>query len=324
MARKNLLKGLMEEATAASATRTDAPSPAPAPTADNTRVDVAKPRYTSGAIGAVSQSISDLKSRAIQDIPTDQIDSGGLQDRLDADDGLAELAESIAEHGQQVPVLLRPHPEQEGRFQIVYGRRRVAALRRLGQPVKALIRVLDDRALIVAQGQENSARRDLSFIERVNFARQMRDMDYERKVICDALNVDKTLISRMLSIADRIPEEVINAVGAAPGIGRDRWSKLAELLERGHVEWAPVLAHGDTSDARFEALFKALSPRKTPAPTTTLKSATGEPLGEVKRTKGKSVLTLKTGKASGFDEWLIENFQDLHARYLQDRKTGGS
>ena len=71
MARKNLLKGLM-----------DAP---PAPPADEApaRVDVAKPRYGSGAIGAVSQSISDLKSRAVQEIDPRMIDQGGLQDRLE-------------------------------------------------------------------------------------------------------------------------------------------------------------------------------------------------------------------------------------------------
>lgn len=56
-------------------------------------------------------------------------------------------------------MLLRPSPNDAERFQIVCGRHRVAALRELGQPVKALIRVLDDRAVILTQGQENTARR---------------------------------------------------------------------------------------------------------------------------------------------------------------------
>lgn len=293
MARKNLLQGLMEPASPAPS---DPAVETPVATAPETpkdpiaaRVDVARPRYTSGAIGAVSQSISDLKSRAVQEIEADQIDSGGLQDRLDSDSGLEELAASIAEYGQQVPVLLRPSPEEDGRYQVVYGRRRVAALRALGQPVKALIRHLDDRALILAQGQENSARRDLSFIERVNFARQMSDMGYDRKVICDALHVDKTVISRMLSIADRIPVEVIEAVGAAPSVGRDRWMKLAELIEEHEVDHAPLFAHGETSDARFEALIKAITPRKgTQAVKTRLKGHDGRQIAEVKRGNGKS------------------------------------
>jgi len=163
MARKNLLEGLMK----APETKSDTPAPP-------NRVDPAKPRYTGGAIGAVSQSIADLKSRSVVEIDTNLIDAGGLRDRID--ETVAEheaLIDSIRTYGQQVPILVRPHPDAEGRYQIVYGRRRVAALREIGEPAKALIRDLDDSALIMAQGQENSARRDLSFIEKCNFARQM-------------------------------------------------------------------------------------------------------------------------------------------------------
>ncbi|WP_171181404.1 plasmid partitioning protein RepB [Ruegeria sp. HKCCD8929] len=308
MARKNLLKGLM-----------DAP---PAPPADEapSRVDVAKPRYGSGAIGAVSQSISDLKSRAVQEIDPRMIDQGGLQDRLEENAGLAELTESIREYGQQVPVLLRPNPNDGERYQVVYGRRRVAALRELGQPVKALIRVLDDRAVILAQGQENTARRDLSFIEKVNFARQMQDMGYERKVICDALHVDKTLISRMLSVSDRIPEALIQAIGAAPSVGRDRWLKLADLLPRDKMQRAIDTAIGDTSDDRFEAVLTALTPRKPSAPRidAPLTGADGTELGQLRRSGTKAVLTLNTKKANGFEDWLVENISELHHRW----KTG--
>lgn len=305
MARKNLLKGLM-----------DAP---PAPPADEApaRVDVAKPRYGSGAIGAVSQSISDLKARAVQEIDPRMIDQGGLQDRLEENTGLAELTESIREYGQQVPVLLRPNPNDAERYQVVYGRRRVAALRALGLPVKALIRVLDDRAVILAQGQENTARRDLSFIEKVNFARQMQDMGYDRKIICDALHVDKTLISRMLSVSDRIPERLIQAIGAAPSVGRDRWLKLADLLKPDQAERAVNAAQGETSDERFDAVLTALTPRKPPAPrdAAPLKGADGAVLGQIRRSGTKAVLTLNTKVANGFEDWLIENISDLHQRW---------
>lgn len=309
MARKNLLKGLM-----------DAPHAPPADEAPS-RVDVAKPRYGSGAIGAVSQSISDLKSRAVQEIDPRMIDQGGLQDRLEENAGLAELVESIREYGQQVPVLLRPNPNDTERFQVVYGRRRVAALRELGVPVKALIRVLDDRAVILAQGQENSARRDLSFIEKVNFARQMQDMGYDRKVICDALHVDKTLISRMLSVSDRIPEALIQAIGAAPSVGRDRWLKLADLLGKDQIQNAVDAAQGETSDTRFEAVLANLTPRKAPAPRSDvpLRGADGTALGQMRRSSSKAVLTLNTKTAKGFEDWLVENISDLHHRWQTGR-----
>jgi len=91
MSRKDLMKGLMD----------DTP---PAPS--QTRVNTAKPRYSKGAIGAVSRSIDDLKRRAVVEVDARMIDGAGLKDRLDSDDaGLAELAASIAEYGQQVPVM---------------------------------------------------------------------------------------------------------------------------------------------------------------------------------------------------------------------------
>lgn len=278
MARKDVLIGLLA---------TPAASAASGP-----------PRAQKGAIGAVSRSIADLKARAVIEIDTDLIEAGGLQDRLESDAVEdSALARSIGEYGQQVPVLVRPHPEQDGRYQIVYGRRRVLAMRALGQPVKALVRDLDDRALVLAQGQENTARRDLSFIEKVNFARQLQDAGYDRKVICDALSVDKTLASRMLSVAGRLPPALIEAIGAAPSVGRDRWLALADLVEAGG-DGAVAAAVGDGSDARFQAVWDHLTAKPAhgaralphPAPRVVL-AEDGAALAEA--SLGATTLTLK-------------------------------
>lgn len=310
MARKDLLKGLME-------TKADTPESAGDPPAP-ARVDAAKPRYSKGAIGAVSQSIAELKSRAITEVDPRMIDDGGFQDRLDREDpDLDQLIESIRLYGQQVPVLLRPNPNDEKRYQVVYGRRRVAALKALHVPIKAMVRVLDDRELVIAQGQENSARRDLTFIERANFARQMRDAGYDRKVICDALHVDKTLISRMLSVADRVPVPLIEAIGSAPGIGRDRWMMLADKLKgRDMTEHA----RGESSDARFEAVLAALATPRAPArPPQSVKTEDGTELAQVLRKRGRTVLSLDSRTAEGFEDWLVENLARLHREWKDPR-----
>ena len=79
MARKDLLKGLMGD---------------PLPRTEPTEPKIvkaeepgspARPRYSKGAIGAVSQSIAELKSRALIEVTADQIDPGGLEDRLGED-----------------------------------------------------------------------------------------------------------------------------------------------------------------------------------------------------------------------------------------------
>jgi len=63
------------------------------------------------------------------------------------------------------------------------------------------VRSLDDHQLVVAQGVENSARRDLSFIERAMFAKALEDAGYERPVIMASLSTDKTELSKMISVA---------------------------------------------------------------------------------------------------------------------------
>jgi ParB family transcriptional regulator, chromosome partitioning protein len=288
MARKDLLKDLIAGAGGAAA-----PSTAP--------------RMTRGAIGAVSQSIADLKTRALIDVPADMIDDAGLPDRMDPDAGLEGLIASIRDHGQQVPVMLRHSPNHEGRYEVVYGRRRVAALCHLGLPVRAMVRDLDDRSLIVAQGQENTARRDLSFIEKARFAAAMVGLKFERQVICDALSIDKTVASRMLAVIDAIPEEVLQAVGPAPAAGRDRWLALAARAKDVPPDRLIAAAQGADSDARFATLFESLAPERTtgtPAPL----SADGVQLGTLRRSGGKVRLDLD----AGFGGWLAANIGRFH------------
>lgn len=316
MARKDVLKGLMEAAT----TPQDPPAP---------------PRAQRGAIGAVSRSIADLKARSVMEIDPTLIHAGGVQDRLETDEAEdSDLRRSIAEYGQQVPVLVRPHPDQDGHYQIVYGRRRVLALRDLGQPVKALVRDLDDQQLVLAQGQENTARRDLSFIEKVNFARQMETAGYKRKIICDALSVDKTVISRMLAIAERIPTELIEHIGAAPGVGRDRWSALADQMELAEAEADDVIAMvnlltvSPTSDDRFQAAFEYLAgierhhkaaQKAAMAQAQPIVAEDGLRLGQARFDRNFCTLRLRLAQTEGFEDWLLANLPTLFRDYQANR-----
>lgn len=319
MARKNLLQSLMEDA----AKPEDDTTP-PAPT-----------RPLKGAIGAVSQSIEALKARSLVDIDPFLIDAGGLQDRLETDDAEdAALRTSIDTYGQQVPVLVRPHPDDPDRFQIVYGRRRVLALRDLGKPVKALVRDLDEHALVMAQGQENTARRGLSFIEKANFASQMKAADYNRKAICDALSIDKTVVSRMLNIVDKVGMDLIEIIGAAPAVGRDRWSAMAALIEDADVDLEAlaqvvgIKGHGCDSNQRFDIAMASLQrdwddadkmrpvarapPKPTPRVHEMKDKRTGAVYATIQDRTDKVILTFPRDQTDGFEEWLIQNLAQIH------------
>ncbi len=221
-------------------------------------------------------------------IQPDKIDSSFVEDRLRLDDqddeDLSTLIDSMRESGQQVPVLLRNHPDKPGRYQTAYGHRRIRAASRLGIEVKAIIRSLSDDELVLAQGKENAERRNLSFIERAVFARNLLAGGFERKVIGEALSVQKSELSRLLQVVEAVPDALIRAIGAAPKAGRDRWMKLGELLmseaarAAAMAEVAGAAFQASASDERFQLVFNQLSkPEKSqPSEPTQFKDSKGK------------------------------------------------
>ncbi|MEP1331004.1 plasmid partitioning protein RepB [Pseudophaeobacter sp.] len=291
-----------------------------------------------GAVGALQSSLSKLQENAVQDIDASLIDDAGVEDRLGHDSAAqSQLRDSLATYGQQVPVLLRPHPKLSGRYEIVYGRRRLQALKDLGLPVKAMVRQLDDHALVLAQGQENTARQDLSFIEKASFAAQLHDGDYDRQTIAAALSIDLPMVSRMLKVGQAFDLPFLRQIGSAPGIGRDRWLALAKLFEDSAAKSRamaylnrPEFSEGD-SDARFEAIFERAGQKQSatrsspPAPSKprTLRGVDGKALADIRSTKRGLTLNVPARTADGFDVWLNEHadelLKDLHARWQQDQ-----
>lgn len=283
-----------------------------------------------GAVGALQSSLTKLQENAVQEIDPSKINNAGVEDRIGTDlKALEQLKTSLATYGQQVPVLVRPHPTHPGRYEIVYGRRRLEALRQLKQPVKAMVRQLDDQALVLAQGQENTARQDLSFVEKASFAAQLAAADYDRDTIAAALNTDQPMLSRMLKVGQAIPLDRLKMIGPAHGIGRDRWLEFVRVSEApgamGRV--LSFLRHPDTgplpSDKRFEGALaaakgkpKKTADKKTPAPVRRIKAASGV-VADVKTTRKGVTMTVPT--QGGFADWLAENAEtvmtDLHARW---------
>lgn len=235
------------------------------------------PRVTAGAVKSIRDTFSDverdyqllreqLSSGAVAiDIDPSLIDPSPFADRFIVEDrGTFEiLKQSIAEHGQEVPILVRDHPVTAGRYQSAYGHRRIRALQELNRTVKAYLRPLSDEELVLAQGIENSAREDLSFIERAVFALRMEERGFQRSVVQTALSVDRAEVSKLIAVANAIPDDIIEAIGRAPKIGRFRWQALANLLQdtAALARIRGVIATEDlkttTSDERFAHLLTA-------------------------------------------------------------------
>jgi ParB family transcriptional regulator, chromosome partitioning protein len=192
---------------------------------------------------------------------------------------------------------LRHHPEKSGRYQTAYGHRRIRAASRLGIEVKAIVRSLSDDELVLAQGKENAERRNLSFIERAVFAKNLVVRGFERKVIGDALAVQKSELSRLLQVVESVPEAVIRAIGAAPKAGRDRWMKLGELLT--------------SSKAKPE------EPRRTVP--TALTDRRGKVFAQVRRDGKTSRIDFAAGVDSAFIDEAIDALVERYNAFLSDR-----
>ncbi|MBZ9894529.1 MULTISPECIES: plasmid partitioning protein RepB [unclassified Mesorhizobium] len=219
-----------------------------------------------GASRSIIQSFQELSKGSVVDLDPDLVDTSFVSDRIDDDDeAFQELLVAIRERGQDSPVLVRPHPDISGRFQTVFGHRRVRVARQLERPVRAVVKKMDDRDHVIAQGQENAARADLSFIERTLFADRILKRGHSPDTVKSALALDDTTFSKMRSVTSTIPEQVILAVGAAKGVGRDRWWQLAKLMEHPGaaakamecVSRADFAQQG--SEARFARLFDLVS-----------------------------------------------------------------
>src|SRR5690606_31591324 len=203
------------------------------------------PRVTSGAVRSLKDTFSGVErdyqelreklSSGTVTIELDPqlVDPSPFADRFSEQDpaSFEALKLSIEERGQEIPILVREHPDVPGRYQSAYGHRRVRALRELKKPVKAYVRALSDEDLVLAQGIENSTREDLSFIERAIFAVKLEAAGFQRSVIQSALSIDRAEASKLIAVGTAVPEDIVQAIGRAPKVGRGRWQALADTVQ---------------------------------------------------------------------------------------------
>ncbi|MAB08337.1 MAG: plasmid partitioning protein RepB [Rhodobacteraceae bacterium] len=277
-----------------------------------------------------------LEGETIVEIDPELIDVSFVSDRLsDDDDAFNELMASIAAGRQDTPVLLRPHPKLDSRYMIVFGHRRVRVASALGRKVRAVVKPMDDVAHVLAQGQENTARADLSFIEKALFAKSLLDMGQAKDVIQSALTIDGTLLSRMLSVAQTVPRSVIERIGPAKQIGRDRWEDFKKLASEPANEKLLETAIADggfqdlDSDSRFELLHSKLSeagraPKHKSARSTPQKRTWTAGKGRIKGVIGRSGkaynISLTAQDSAEFGDFLSGQLDKLYGDFLAKKE----
>jgi ParB family chromosome partitioning protein len=299
-------------------------------------------RVASGAVRSLKDTFSEverdyeeLKRRVAEgalpiDLDPSLIDPSPFADRF-ADQDLSAveaLKTSFREHGQEIPILVRIHPSETGRYQIAYGHRRVRAADELGIKVKAYVRELGDDRLVVAQGIENSAREDLTFIERSIFALKLEDGGFDRTLIQTALSVDRQEASKLINVGRAVPGWLTEAIGRAPKIGRPRWQELADILKADGVDVKARKATNDksfshkSSDDRFIAVLRAVKAVDKPnsvRPTALIaKSVDGEEIATLAVTGKVCKIQIDRDRDAAFANFVMDRIPDLYENF---RKT---
>jgi len=284
----------------------------------------------------------------VWDLDPAEIDDERYSDRLDPKD-VQDLRVSIEQNGQTVPILVRRHPTESNRYLLVYGRRRLEAIRTSDKvsKVRALIANMDDTAALRAQVSENTGRRDLSYIERALFAQELLDSGFGSQAqIAEVLNVTRSAVSMSISVAKAISTALAHAIGPAHGVGRPRWEAVAKELSCNQIdiddlcrvaldvrataaasEHADEETQVDPSVAAFEAVARQVKKNvgptlgKRPRSKTTALVIDGTPVGAIKLSSRAVRLDL-TDVDDAFAEWLDARAQDvleeLHDRWRRE------
>lgn len=299
-----------------------------------------KPGYgMTGAAKTVVRSIEDLaentkklmEGEVIVDLDPRLIDVSFVADRL-SDDGeeFQELMQAIKESGQTTPILVRPSSADGQRYMVVFGHRRLKVARELGIPVKAVVKKLDDITSAIAQGQENSARSNLSFIERAYFAQNLLATGMTKDVVRSSLAIDEAMLSKMLGVVEVVPAPVIKALGGSKKIGRDKWLSLRQLLlvpafQKVAVDYSEApdfLALAE--DKRFDDLHEFLKRYKVKSAAKKQKivssgqewTSSDNSLSFVMNARSKKVaIELSNAEAKPFSNWLSSRMVHLYDEY---------
>ncbi|SFK63961.1 plasmid partitioning protein RepB [Methylocapsa palsarum] len=287
-------------------------------------------RVPSTAIAGLGRSLDDLAADSVATIDPALIDPSPFGDRLEYDEEATNLLlAAIEAEGQRLPLLVRPHPKIEGRYQLAYGHRRLQVLRILNRKAKAFIRNLTDAELILEQGAENGGREGLTWIERALFAKEMEGQGHPSKTIWTTIGVDKSGLSKMRAVVDTIPDHLIRSIGRAPGIGQPRWQELVDALAiDGAIKRAASILQSKeisslTSDQKFVGLLRALCGQSSLAPHSgrrEIRSSEGRSIARLSSTAKGDVLAIAKAE-SRFSAWLTEKLPEIYRQFLIEGAT---
>ena len=200
--------------------------------------------------------VSLIESRAtratIREVPLDRILPNPAQPRLSyEEESLAELADSIREHGVLQPILVRPVGSQ---YELIAGERRWRASRLAKRDaIPAIVVEFDDQTALEVSIIENLQREDVSPLEEAAMFRKMTDLGYSVRQLAQKIGKDKGYVENRMRLSDAPPE-----VRELVSVRKDTISHAYELMkigdERKRRRLAKKIVAGDLTLAKLRVI----------------------------------------------------------------------
>ncbi|MCB1384181.1 MAG: ParB/RepB/Spo0J family partition protein [Notoacmeibacter sp.] len=192
--------------------------------------DVAKRRLGRGLaalIGEMDQPQVANKAPAPADskVPIEFIMRNSRNPRRHFAEGdLADLAQSIREHGVVQPVVVRPSKAEAGRYEIIAGERRWRAAQQAGlAEVPVIIREVDDRVALEIAIVENVQRADLNPLEEAMGYQQLIDEhNYTQADLAQVIGKSRSHVANTLRLLKLPPEVTAMLVDGSLSAGHAR------------------------------------------------------------------------------------------------------
>ena len=157
-------------------------------------------------LGSVSREQAEA-SGALRELAVGSVLPNPFQPRTHVNEAeLAELAASIEASGLLQPVMVRP---RNGRYELIAGERRWRAVQRLGwAKIPAIVKDVDDRALLTLALIENLQRDDLTAIDEASgYQRLGSEFQLGQAEIARLVGRDRSTVANLIRLL-KLPDEV--------------------------------------------------------------------------------------------------------------------
>ncbi len=189
---------------------------------------------------------------ADRSLPIEKVHPNVQQPRRSfTEEEMGELKRSIMEKGIIQPLIVRPHPEKAGDWEIVAGERRwrAAMLAELHE-VPVIVRDLDDMEVAEIALIENIQREDLSpYEEAKGYQHLMKRFGHTQEQMAQAMGKSRSYIANLLRLLN-LPDEVLGylrdgkltAGHARALVNADNAAELARRIIKGNLSVREVEA----------------------------------------------------------------------------------